>query len=154
MNTFIGSGISASQTAADRLESQRMVEALNVNLTGQREVSQDLGKDDFLQLLIAQLANQDPTNPMEDREFIAQMAQFSSLEQMTNMNEGFSELSAMLSGGRATNMLGRYVAVQSGEQQVQGQVTEVTTGSTPMVQVNGRFYPVEDVQSIRSESVN
>lgn len=53
----------------------------------QVEKKDDLGKDAFLNLLVTQLKNQDPLNPMEDREFIAQMAQFSSLEQMQNMNE-------------------------------------------------------------------
>lgn len=51
--------------------------------------SGDLDKDAFLRLLITQLQNQDPLNPMEDREFIAQMAQFSSLEQMQNLNKTF-----------------------------------------------------------------
>lgn len=51
----------------------------------------DLGKDEFLKLLIAQMQNQDPLNPMEDTEFIAQLAQFASLEQMSNIAEGIAE---------------------------------------------------------------
>lgn len=54
----------------------------------------DLGKDAFLKILITQLQNQDPTSPMDDKEFIAQMAQFSSLEQMQNMTKAMEGLLA------------------------------------------------------------
>ncbi|MBN4067660.1 MAG: flagellar hook capping protein [Alkaliphilus sp.] len=52
------------------------------------DFASNMDKDMFLELLVAQMRNQDPLNPMEDREFIAQMAQFSSLEQMQNLNSG------------------------------------------------------------------
>ncbi|MEL4024401.1 flagellar hook assembly protein FlgD [Lysinibacillus endophyticus] len=54
----------------------------------------ELGKDAFLQILITQLQNQDPTQPMDDKEFISQMAQFSSLEQMQNMSTAMEKLLA------------------------------------------------------------
>ncbi|WP_042348917.1 flagellar hook assembly protein FlgD [Bacillus massiliigorillae] len=51
-----------------------------------------LGKDEFLKILMVQLQNQDPMSPMEDKDFIAQMAQFSTLEQITNMASSFEKL--------------------------------------------------------------
>ncbi len=54
-----------------------------------------LGKDDFLKILMTQLQNQDPMNPMQDKDFVAQMATFSSLEQMTNMTKSIEQLVSM-----------------------------------------------------------
>jgi flagellar basal-body rod modification protein FlgD len=56
-----------------------------------------MGKDDFLKLLVTQLQYQDPENPLDNKEFSAQLAQFSSLEQMYKISEGFEKLSTLLS---------------------------------------------------------
>jgi len=55
-----------------------------------------MGKDDFLKLLFTQLKYQDPQNPVDDREFAAQLAQFSSLEQMTNMSAALAEMKTVM----------------------------------------------------------
>ncbi|MCC6347532.1 MAG: hypothetical protein IT388_10135 [Nitrospirales bacterium] len=84
-----------------------------------------LGKDDFLYLLTKQLEYQDPLNPMEDTEFIAQLAQFSALEQMTNMSQSLETSTAMgLIGKEVTDSL-----------DVSGTVTEVNQGSDGTIQL-------------------
>jgi len=70
--------------------------------------SDTLGKDDFLKILVTQLRNQDPMQPMQDRDFIAQMAQFSSVEQLMNMSGEMTKLRQNL--GMASSMIGKEVA--------------------------------------------
>ena len=65
-----------------------------------RTASKDLGKDDFLKLMVGQLQHQDPMEPLKDQEFMGQLAQFSSLEQLANV-------SRTLEVDRAFSMIGR-----------------------------------------------
>jgi flagellar basal-body rod modification protein FlgD len=137
---------------------KKEVDALNVETFQEvsgRAPKQVLGKDDFLQLLMKQLAYQDPLAPMEDKEFIAQMAQFSSLEQMTAMSEGFSRLSRdfgriadVISGTEAASALGKQVELTDGERVVQGVVRAVTRGTNPQVMVNGAYYDWDQVSVV------
>jgi flagellar basal-body rod modification protein FlgD len=124
----------------ERLQLDKFVHDYNVGLNPTRQPQQNLGKDDFLKILITQLSYQDPTAPMEDKEFIAQMAQFSTLEQMTSMAKDFSKLTSMLMGNEASSALGKGVEIIEGERTVQGVVQAVTRGETPEVLVNGNFY--------------
>ena len=111
-----------------------------------------LDKNDFLKILITQLSHQDPTQPIEDKEFIAQMAQFSSLEQITNMNEGLSKVADLVSRSQALNVLGSSVDIADGEATVSGIVDAVTAGEYPQVLVNGKYYDFSQVQKIMRAS--
>ena len=89
-----------------------------VNSKNNRTPTSNLGKDDFLQLLTTQLKNQDPMNPMEDMDFIGQMAQFSSLEQMLNLNTGVDKINTALTNNTTTQammFLGTNVTAQVDE---------------------------------------
>ncbi|WP_151059953.1 flagellar hook assembly protein FlgD [Borreliella turdi] len=113
----------------------------------------NLGKDDFLKLLVTQLRYQDPTNPMKDKEFIAQMAQFSALEQMTNMSKSFEKLSSSLEGRRDLDLLGKVIKFQrvDGGGIVEGRVTSIKTGAIPQVMVNGNYYVYKNILSVGLE---
>ena len=89
-----------------------------------------LGKEDFLRLLVAQLSAQDPLNPMEATEFTAQLAQFSSLEQMTNINSTLEELVAAqqaMGNSSLISIIGKLVDVPGNSfEHTQGEATNLT----------------------------
>ena len=141
-----------------RLSDQEMaklnmqVDSFNKSITIEgRKVQRDLGKDDFLKLLITQLSNQDPTSPMENTEFIAQMAQFSSLEQMTNMNQEFAKMNSMLVSSQAVGTIGKTVDITLGDIKTTGVVEAVTYGANPQVRVNNMYYDMKQISAVYGE---
>lgn len=91
---------------------------------GSNSVSKTLGKEDFLKMLVAQLKNQDPLKPLDGTDFAVQLAQFSSLEQLNNMNVQLQNLGVyqMTQGNaQAVSLIGKEVtAVQNGNFRVDG----------------------------------
>ena len=101
-----------------------MSQAINAGIATSSQLSQaaqaaagsngdTLGKADFLQLLVTQFKYQDPLNPMDDKEFVAQLAQFSSLEQLMNLNTSMDSLTAATKDQQmmnASNYIGKDVA--------------------------------------------
>ena len=98
-----------------------------------------LGKDQFLKLFVAQLQHQDPMNPMEDTEFMGQMASFSTLEQVTNLATANAQIAESLSSTSAVGLIGRTVTwTDADDVSHTGIVEKVTTaGGTPSLTVGG-----------------
>lgn len=113
--------------------------------TTQTKQNKDImGKDAFLQLLVTQLRYQDPLSPMDDKQFISQMAQFTSLEQSQNMTSQIVRLNAFA-------LLGRLVTIQPGDggDLIAGLVEGVTTeGSTTKIAVGGTLYTMDQVVQV------
>jgi flagellar basal-body rod modification protein FlgD len=104
------------------MDTQSISSILSSNSSkGETATSNDiLGKDQFLKLLISQLQNQNPLEPMNDQEYVAQMAQFSSLEQLQNMNSSLSQnmqynmlLSQTINNTMATSLIGKQITADS-----------------------------------------
>jgi len=144
--------IPLTMSEPDMIRTQMEVETFNKSLQkNNRSVGGTLGKDDFLKLLVVQLANQDPTSPLDDKEFISQMAQFSSLEQMTQMNTTLSNLIINNKVNLSYSLLGKYVEVMDSRSgQVEGGVvSEVSFGEgSPSISFNGLTYSVDDVTKV------
>ncbi|NLC93393.1 MAG: flagellar hook assembly protein FlgD [Treponema sp.] len=140
--------LNTQMSASEKLVVDNAVNSFNKTVEQGRTTSNELGKDDFLKLLITQLQNQDPTSPMENTEFISQMAQFSSLEQMTNMSTAFTKMSSFLNSSEAASTLGKTVELNIGDTTTSGIVEGATRGENPQVLVNGMYYNMDKISAI------
>ena len=111
-----------------------------------------LTTQDFLQLLSTQLQNQDPLKPMDDSAYLAQMAQFTSLQQVNTLSNTISLMRSDQQNLAATSYLGRVVTMDDGNSStVSGTVTAVdTSGATPNLEINGKYYPLTSLLSVSS----
>jgi flagellar basal-body rod modification protein FlgD len=139
----------------EMMKTRALTDAVNKQISNGKAHTNEMDKDAFLKLLITQLANQDPMQPMEDKEFIAQMAQFSTLEQMNNMSTGFGnltkgidQLSHLFAGNNALSLLGKVVEIETDQGLVKGLVEKVSGGETQQIYVGGHYYDYHAVHSI------
>ncbi|MCH5268020.1 MAG: hypothetical protein J1E62_06725 [Lachnospiraceae bacterium] len=116
----------------------------------ERKVGSELGKEEFLQLLVTQMKYQDPLEPADNTEYVSQLAQFSELEQMQNLNSTTTNTSAFTLVGRQVR-----IAVDSGVNgvsEVQGTVDYVTIqNGKAYVSVEGTLYSYDDVIEVIDE---
>jgi len=104
-------------------------------------VTNSMGENSFLNLLITQMQNQDPLNPMDDQQFVSELAQFSSLEQMTQLNQQFGTLAQQNQNILAASYLGKTVTYQdpSTTTPVTGAVTAIDyVSGSPMLSIGGK----------------
>ena len=115
-----------------------------------------LDASDYFELLVTQLINQDPLEPMKDTDFVAQMTTFTSLEQMKQLNEGFANYTAEQKEIAAQTYLGKEVSVMhSSGLLVDGMVTAIASvlneSGQPDIEltVNEQQYKISDIREIR-----
>jgi len=113
---------------------------------------QFLGKDSFLKLLVQELKHQDPLKPMSDKEFISQMAQFSSLEQMNNVSKSMESLKRF----QANFLVGKTVTGKDyvSGQYIKGNVSKVIHDGSgnAFLRVNGRSIKFEDISEVENSA--
>lgn len=132
-------------------------EANKKNKTGEPGEKSGLGKDSFLKLLVTELRHQDPTKPMEDKEFISQMAQFSSLEQMSNLNKEMKSLVASAKSAEAYGILGKEIQAYDPVQKkpITGIVNSVFyKGEELMIGVGKEEVSMKNINSVNVKEKN
>ena len=115
-----------------------------------RVPTQTLTQDDFLKLIVAQMSAQDPMKPVDDTQFVAQMAQFSTLQATTSMQQSMAQMSSQQQFLQANGLIGRAVALLDSQGAlINGTVSTVLmTNGTPQIVVNGQPYDLSTLLSV------
>ena len=127
----------------------------STNLTtasvGNGKTNASLQMDDFLQLLTSQITNQDPLEPMKDTEFISQMANIASLEQMEQFSKGFSKFADSQHAMLAQGYLGHEVKIRDNDQEISGIVESINTNEDGLAEivVNGNAYSPNSIKEVK-----
>lgn len=114
-----------------------------------RETKKILDKDAFLLIMIEQLKHQDPSSPLDSDKFISQMAQFTTLEQMTNLNTQFKEMHELQQFNYGSSLIGYQVSINDQGEIVNGIVDKVLyAGKSVRLMVNGTAYNLNQVTAV------
>jgi flagellar basal-body rod modification protein FlgD len=119
--------------------------------TGKSSISSgSMGKDAFLKILAAELQNQDPMNSGSSTEYIAQMAQFTSLEQIENLNNTISQLLISQKFQEGSSLVGKIAKVQTDDDTyITGEVTGAKLDKGLIqITINGKDYSIDNVAEI------
>ena len=113
-------------------------------------ITSQMGQQQFLQLLIAQLKNQDPMDPVSQEDSIAQLAQFSTLEGIEQLNANFSSFMKLQQVSQGSNLVGKNVEWldKDGVRQ-QGVVDKISVKDSELqLEIDGKQVPIENVTAI------
>lgn len=136
---------------SNAVNTNQAVQAAQQTTTATTGDNNALGQDAFFKLLITQLQNQDPLNPMEDREFISQMAQFTNLEKTEKM---YSLLEDKLSTNRVidnSNLIGKKITANINGIDISGTVTGIKSNSDDVILAvlkNGSEIELENINQV------
>ncbi len=144
---------SSSSTSGTKSTSETKSTDSDTDTTSTTSTNTELGKDEFLQLLVTQMQYQDPLDPVSNEDMIANLAQFSALEQMTNLNESFEELSATMTQQNlvsASNLIGKNIYGTDTEgETVNGEVESIyLSDGVAYACVGEQAIAVDDIQLI------
>ena len=113
----------------------------------------ELGKDDFMKLMLAQLQHQDPLKPMDDQAFIAQTAQFNALDQMTKLNKTLEAVLDAQQLTEASGMIGKFIsAIEADGKVLKGAVTAASVdGGVAMIHIGNLKIELDKVNAVASD---